>query len=56
MTFCDYCGEEIVTTPYRRRGHSYCSRTCAEEHEFETPKTDDEIEEFDTPEEERELM
>ena len=53
MQVCDYCGEDIVTIPYRRRGRSYCSRTCAEEHEFKAPDSDEEIDDENIPEEEQ---
>ena len=56
MRYCDYCGEEILGTPYRRRRHHYCSRSCADEHEFELSGEMDEDEEapedFDFEEEE----
>jgi len=48
MRYCDYCGEEILGTPYRRKRHDYCSRSCADDHEFE-------IAEEETAEEEAEL-
>ena len=35
MRYCDYCGEEILGTPYRRKRHDYCTRACADDHEFE---------------------
>jgi hypothetical protein len=35
MKYCDFCGEEILGTPYRRKRHDYCSRSCADDHEFE---------------------
>ena len=35
MRYCDFCGEEILGTPYRRKRHDYCSRSCADDHEFE---------------------
>ena len=54
MQVCDYCGEDFVTVPYRRRGRSYCSRTCAEEDEFRSPDSDEEIDDEITPEEEHE--
>lgn len=40
MHYCDFCGEEILGTPYRRRRHHYCSRTCADDHEFELAERD----------------
>ncbi|GAB4328763.1 MAG: hypothetical protein Kow0074_24860 [Candidatus Zixiibacteriota bacterium] len=49
MRYCDFCGEEILGTPYRRRRQYYCSRSCADEHELElTGELDtEEEEEFD---------
>ena len=35
MRYCDFCGEEILGTPYRRKRHNYCSRSCADDHELE---------------------
>ena len=35
MRFCDFCGEEILGSPYRRRRQHYCSRSCADEHVME---------------------
>ena len=53
MQVCDYCGVEIEGAPVRRKKHVYCSRTCAEEHEFESGGTDDEPEyEFEEAEDE----
>lgn len=50
MTVCDYCGEELVATPYRRRGRTYCSRTCAEEDEYRSPELDEETDGDSMPE------
>lgn len=56
MQYCDYCGAEIEGAPIRRRKHVYCSRTCAEEHEFEITANDDEAElELEEEEEEESL-
>lgn len=52
MRYCDFCGEEILGTPYRRRRQYYCSRSCADEHELElTGEVDDEEEEEEFDEE-----
>ena len=40
MRYCDYCGEEILGTPYRRKRHDYCSRSCADDHDFELTEED----------------
>ena len=40
MRYCDFCGEEILGSPYRRRRHDYCSRACADDHEFELAEAD----------------
>lgn len=54
MKACDYCGEEIVTEPYLRKGRQYCSRTCAEEDEFKPGSEDDALDEEEAlPDEER---
>jgi hypothetical protein len=54
MHYCDYCGEEILGTPYRRRRHDYCSRSCADDHEFEMSEAEDEEEELLEAEEDEE--
>ncbi|MBI5867982.1 MAG: hypothetical protein HZB43_06785 [candidate division Zixibacteria bacterium] len=51
MRFCEFCGEEIEGTPYRRKKHAYCSKTCADEHEFEIFDEDDEESEVELEEE-----
>ena len=43
MQYCEFCGEESLGSPYRRKMHYYCSRTCADDHEFEL--VDDDVEE-----------
>jgi len=48
MQVCDYCGIEIEGAPVRRKKHSYCSKTCAEEHEFEIEGADEDEVELDT--------
>ncbi|MBI3871994.1 MAG: TRASH domain-containing protein [candidate division Zixibacteria bacterium] len=53
MQVCDYCGIEIEGAPVRRKKHVYCSRTCAEEHEFELVDADEEGE-YEMEEEEDE--
>ncbi len=52
MRYCDFCGEEILGTPYRRRRQYYCSRSCADEHELELAGEIDEEEEEDEFDEE----
>jgi hypothetical protein len=47
MQVCDYCGIEIEGTPVRRKKHVYCSKTCAEEHEFEVAEVDEEELEYE---------
>ncbi|HWO56942.1 MAG TPA: TRASH domain-containing protein [bacterium] len=52
MQVCDYCGVEIEGTPVRRKKHVYCSKTCAEEHEFEVAEADDEELEYELEDDE----
>ncbi|HEX9751500.1 MAG TPA: hypothetical protein VGB22_09490 [candidate division Zixibacteria bacterium] len=49
MEICEYCGEEVVVAPYHHRGHTYCSKSCAEEHAMELSASgdDDDDEPFD---------
>lgn len=54
MRFCEFCGEEIEGTPYRRKKHIYCSKTCADEHEFEIVDEDDEEADVELEEEDEE--
>jgi hypothetical protein len=50
MEICEYCGEEIVVAPYHHRGHTYCSKSCAEEHAMELSSGgDDDDENGDEP-------
>jgi hypothetical protein len=54
MRFCDFCGEEILGTPYRRKRHHYCSRSCADEHEFELVEEEEQEEDTEVDFEEEE--
>ncbi|MBD3298734.1 MAG: TRASH domain-containing protein [candidate division Zixibacteria bacterium] len=55
MRYCDFCGEEILGTPYRRRRQYYCSRSCADEHELELAgEIDDDDDDDDDLDEESE--
>ena len=47
MQVCDYCGIEIEGAPVRKNKHVYCSKTCAEEHEFEVAEGDEEELEYE---------